>query len=455
MNIALVYTNSEANVGRGVGYILGALEAAGHRVGFFDTHGISAPETARQVAAGAVDLLMVSTMTLLFPQALEIIGRVKAEQPLPVLLGGVHPTVVGPAILEEHPEIDYLCVGEGETMVTAFCDRWGTDALFSVPNLAYRRQGRVVANPLGKPDDLSALPAFPWHRFSPDSVVQRGQGFLYVTATRGCPYNCTYCCNGVYLNHYGRSYLRYRPVGDVVEELAMLQRTYRPGLFYFGDEMILADPAYAGELFTAISRELGVSYGCMIRVEHATEKNARMLKETGCRYVAMGIECGDEVFRHAFLNRKMTNAQIIEGFRRIQNQGIFTTSFNMIGYPVDHDDALTAATYEFNRCIGPDYAQVSIFYPFPGTRLYDYCIKNDLVDAARVSRQGRYYEESVLKDRSVQGARTAMMRRLNPHGFRFGKPAAMSPVAEGMRMALKATRYLGGVSTDSPNRTAP
>ena len=35
-----------------------------------------------------------------------------------VLAGGVHPTIIGKKLLEEHEEIDYLCIGEGETMVT-------------------------------------------------------------------------------------------------------------------------------------------------------------------------------------------------------------------------------------------------------------------------------------------------------------------------------------------------
>ena len=174
----------------------------------------------------------------------------------------------------------------------------------------------------------------------------------------------------------------------------------------------------------------------MIRVEHATAENTDLLKETGCRYVAMGIECGDEAFRKRFLNRNMSDARLAEGFGRFRARGIFTTSFNMIGFPVDYDDALTEATVRLNRKIRPDYCQVSIFYPFPGTRLYGYCVEKDLIDPERAAGQSRYYEESVLRGRSVKEIRRAMMRRLNPHGFRFPETVPVQAGPEGLRMPL-------------------
>ena len=114
-------------------------------------------------------------------------------------------------------------------------------------------------------EDLAHLPPFPWHLFPNRAVVQEGQQFLYVNATRGCPFACSYCCNAAYLRLYGKSYLRFRPVEHVIDEFRLLQRTYAPGLFYFGDEMILSSPDYARDLFQAIHRELNVPYGCTAR----------------------------------------------------------------------------------------------------------------------------------------------------------------------------------------------
>lgn len=436
MRTALVYMNTDYNVGRGAGYIAGAVLRAGHELDFFDTVYTPPDKIAATVVAGRYDVLMISAMTQLFPQALSLISAVKQRRDIVVLAGGIHPTIMGADLLQQYPQIDYLCIGEGESMVVDFLNHLGTEALYTVPNLVFRRQGEVCANQVRPPEDLSSGPPFPWHLFPPSSVIQKSPPFLYVTATRGCPYNCSYCCNGIYLKQYGKGYIRYRPTDQVLAELTDLKKRYNPQLFYFGDEMILADPNYARELFHRIESELAVPYGCMLRVEHVTPEITGLLKKTGCRYVGMGIECGDEVFRRKQLLRFMSNAELETGFGLLQAAGIFTTSFNMIGFPFEDDERLTEATVRLNQKIKPDFAQVTIFYPFPGTKLYDHCVHHDLIDPEKMAAQARYHNESVLRGASLNARRDQVASLLNPHGFQFRFKAARPKSPGGLRMKL-------------------
>jgi len=428
--------NTDYNVGRGAGYIAGAVLEAGHELDFFDTAYTSPDEIAQSVISGSYDVLMVSSMTQLFPQAVKLIAAVKQRKAIVVLVGGIHPTIMGTDLLKDHPEIDFLCIGEGESTVVDFLNYLGTDAIYSVSNLVYRKQGRIRANQVRAPENLHASPPFPWHLFPSRSVVQETPPFLYVTATRGCPYNCSYCCNGIYLKQYGKSYIRYRPTDQVIAELADLKKRYAPQLFYFGDEMILADANYARELFHRIQSELAVPYGCMLRVEHVTPEITDLLRKTGCRYVGMGIECGDEEFRRKHLLRFMSNAELEAGFGLLQAAGIFTTSFNMIGYPFEKDDRLTEATIRLNQKIKPDFAQVTIFYPFPGTKLYDHCVRHDLIDPDKMAAQARYHNESVLRGVSLGARRDQVASLLNPHGFQFRFKTARPKSSGGLRMKL-------------------
>ena len=148
MKIALVYMNTETNVGRGAGYIAGAVMQAGFGISFFDSAFTPPIQIARKVVENRYNVLLVSTMTLLFPSALRMIRYVKQHSDMIVLAGGVHPTIIGKKLLEEHEEIDYLCIGEGETMVTEFLQHLGSESLFEKNNLAYRRGGHVFSNPL-------------------------------------------------------------------------------------------------------------------------------------------------------------------------------------------------------------------------------------------------------------------------------------------------------------------
>ncbi len=419
MKIAFVYVNNEENIGRGAGYIVGALKRAGADVDFFNTLHTRSDKVAQIVIEGSYDFLMISTMTMLFPIVLRFISLIKKSKNIPVLIGGIHPTIFGAELMEKNLDIDYLCVGEGESMVIQFIEKFGTEEFYSIKNLVYRKDGKVITNPIRLPEDLSQLADFPWELFPKKAVILPDTGFCYVHATRGCPYNCSYCCNGIYLKKYGKNYLRFIPVEKVINELLFLKKKYSPSLFYFGDEMLFFNNDYVKELGTAIYKTVKIPYGCMIRVEYMSEATAEFLKNTGCRYIGMGIECGDENFRKKYLNRKMKDFQIKEAFRIVKKIGIFVTSFNMIGYPFEYDAALTGKTIELNKIIRPDFSQFSIFYPFPGTKLYKHCIDNELIDFDKYNKTYHYFEDSVIKGYQLKDKLIELNSELNPAGFNF------------------------------------
>ena len=90
----------------------------------------------------------------------------------------------------------------------------------------------------------------------------------------------------------------------------------------------------------------------------------------------------------------MTNDQIITSFKLLQDRGIRTTSFNMIGYPFKFDDDLCRSTIEINKVVKPSIIQLSWFYPFQGTKLYDYCVKNKLISNIALTS---FHVGSILK----------------------------------------------------------
>jgi radical SAM superfamily enzyme YgiQ (UPF0313 family) len=144
-----------------------------------------------------------------------------------------------------------------------------------------------------------------------------------------------------------------------------------------------------------------------------------MLKDTGCAYLAMGIESGDEDFRKTYLNRKMTNAQIENAFYLARKAHIFTTSFNIIGFPFENDHFLTDETVSLNKKIKPDYALFSIFYPFPGTKLYERCIEKNLIDNQKASDVKNYFTESILKGVALGERLKEINAFFNPYGMLF------------------------------------
>lgn len=416
--IAFVYMNDEANVGRGAGYIAGLIRQVGHDMVFYNTMYTSPEQIAEDVVDNETDVLMISTMTLNFPEAVRLIQLVKFRKYIPVLLGGIHAIIEKEKILQNHPEVDFVCVGEGEVMVLEFLEHFQGEQLDQVPNLLYRANGQIVTTAFAPAADLSALPEFPWDLFRDDNIVQPDVGFTYVTASRGCPYSCTYCCNPVYLKTYKKSYLRTRPVDSVIAELKFIRDRYKPSLLYFGDEMLLFDLDYVRELFARFKEEVGGAFGLQGRVEFLDDDTVKFLADCGCRYVGLGAECGDEEFTKKVLRRKISNDVLEVAVKRLQKYNIFVSTFNMIGYPVENDDYLTLQTIRLIERLRPDYTQISIFYPFPGTVLADKAFNEGFVDMERIQTITDYFSESVLKNREyLTELRQTLHKLFNPKPF--------------------------------------
>jgi methionine synthase I (cobalamin-dependent) len=103
LKVAFVYMNDEENIGRGAGYVAGAIRATGHQLIYYDTFYISIEKTAQNVLKNNADVLMISTMTLNFKEALNLITLVKQGKDIPVLIGGIHIMIEKQKILEDHP----------------------------------------------------------------------------------------------------------------------------------------------------------------------------------------------------------------------------------------------------------------------------------------------------------------------------------------------------------------
>jgi len=94
--------------------------------------------------------------------------------------------MMGDKLLGEYPQIDYLCIGEGESMVVEFLDNFGKESLYNIDNLAYRKDGKVFSNKLHGAENLETLPPFNWDFFSKYELVQK-HGIMHIHATRGLP----------------------------------------------------------------------------------------------------------------------------------------------------------------------------------------------------------------------------------------------------------------------------
>jgi radical SAM superfamily enzyme YgiQ (UPF0313 family) len=92
------------------------------------------------------------------------------------------------------------------------------------------------------------------------------------------------------------------------------------------------------------------------------------------------LESGNYRIRKDILNRDYSNEIILKTAQLAQSYGIELALFNMVGLPTETPVEF-ADTIRMNQEIQPSFHATSIFFPYPGTKLYSMCEKMGLLHA--------------------------------------------------------------------------
>ncbi|MFO8055909.1 MAG: radical SAM protein [bacterium] len=380
----------------GLGYLVSALKRAGSDARVLYLHEEPAEkELALKVREYSPGLVGFSTTSNQYPQAVKYARLLKKAMDVPVIIGGVHASLDPENVISE-PSFDMLCVGEGEGAIVdlARALERGEDCS-DIPNLWVRRGEEIIKNePRRLWEDLDSLPFPDREAFDFKSILEK-QKSASLLSGRGCPFNCAYCANeGLRGLYRGKgSFVRRRSVDNVLEEMDTLAASYEVRKWHFHDDIFTLDRAWVEEFCERYPRKFSVPFDVNVRVETADRDMLSLLRSAGCEWILVGVESGSDRVRREVMGRPMEDARIEELFKHARELGLRTWSFNMVGLPGE-TEADAAATYELNRRLRPEHMQVSVFNPYPGTRLYEVCKERGVLTGE--SRPGYFVPESVL-----------------------------------------------------------
>ncbi len=293
-----------------------------------------------------VDLVGISSTSTVVARTYEIAAEYR-KRGVKVVLGGTHPTLIPH---EATKYADSVCIGEAEGL-------WGEMlADFSRGKLKefYRNDGycSLKSLPIPRRDLFNAK------HYLPIDGIQ---------TSRGCPFACNFCAVTVI---FGRQY-RFRPVKDVIAEIATLKHKY----LFFYDDNIVGNPKYAKELFSALIPYKKLWIG---QASTTVVKDLELLKlmaKSGCKGVFVGFESlSEENLKRA---RKGHNnpKQYKEVVKKLHDRGIAISGAFIFGLDSD-DKSVFERTLEFAMDVKLDVAQFNWLSPYPGTPIYN-CLKGE------------------------------------------------------------------------------
>jgi radical SAM superfamily enzyme YgiQ (UPF0313 family) len=294
-----------------------------------------------------------------------MIKKIKEKFPKKmIVVGGIHATIEPDSLLQE-PEVDYVIRGEGEEAFLDFCNTYDKNP----KNL--KKLKNVNKNPLRlfvNMDDLK-LPNY--------SLVELNKyGRFQVNLSRGCPYNCTYCYSCKMWGKNEHPFIRTYSTEKSKEYFKELIEKYGIKTFEIADDNFIQFKARAIEMCNFLSK-YKVNFFCFGRADYLNDEIMTALKKAGCHTIFIGVESGSQRVLDA-LNKRTTVEQNANAIRLCKKYKITSDTSYMIGITDETAEDLKM-TKDFIKKYNPDVSNVLVFNPFPGTEIFDYCVKKGLI----------------------------------------------------------------------------
>jgi radical SAM superfamily enzyme YgiQ (UPF0313 family) len=380
----------------GVGIICAVLKREGHQVRYLDCRTCRDWQDVRaRIASSPFDAALISVSTVDFVPFQQLATMIREIAPQSkIIAGGPHATLATDDMLA----------------VTA-CDCVFThEAEVTLPKLLQNLDAlpRLVKGEM--PEDLDRLP-YVDRSLAPAGETPLFWGlkrpFFTITASRGCPFKCTFC-QPAERNVFGDK-IRKRSVENLLNELEQLQKDYGMRSFMIHDDCFTQFPGWVEE-FCRLKTERGLQqpFVCQTRADIVCKRRDMMerLAGAGLKWVLIGFESGsDRVL--SFIKKGSTVQQNLEAAAICKELGIKIFANYMFGLPTETAEEMEATALMMQR-IRPDIHSPSVFTPAPGSDLYEYCRSEDLILIS--SSEG--YRRNVNSGAKIKGVDYDLVRRM-------------------------------------------
>lgn len=206
-----------------------------------------------------------------------------------IILGGRHATEDPEGWLASCPNVDVVVRGDGEEVMEDLCKG---APLEKIAGLSFRNEDHIIHNPVRKLGSLKdqLYPDRSLRRYPYEVEIKNistGVECDVVSASRGCPYNCTFCA--LNLNPWGEKRVwSGRSPESVVEELTQIKAP----LVAFTDDLFSYDMDRVGRICDLImERGIHKNYIVQARLEIARRPDViRKMESAGFSMLLLGIE---------------------------------------------------------------------------------------------------------------------------------------------------------------------
>lgn len=411
----------------GPSVIAAVLKGLGLEVVILDRREDIDPESLAGGPLKGIDIVSVATYEDSFPfikRAIEIAKEEDSERP--VVLGGPLVSSV-PELVMNNTRADYAVIGEGELTTIELMDflMKKKEALDvdGIEGLIYRdADGKLVKNKT-RPQmlDLDAVPIQDlsvWPKVQETGVSKE----IYMTSSRGCPGNCSFCYRAMPV-------LRHKSNARVRRELEHLKK-YKYEFAWWSDLTFIDSKERIHKLMDEAFSGIDFRWCCFTRVDGIDLEVLKKMKENGCDIVMYGFESitGD-ILR--YFRKKISKNQMIKAIQLTREAGLKVGGLFILGGPGETRQSLKRVV-EFCREF-KEVTRVKYMSALPGTKLYYDSLKKGIIkdelehlyflSRERSSEDDEIINFTALPEEELRKAYRAINRQIEVRPYEYWNPA--------------------------------
>jgi len=359
--------------------------------------------------------------------ALHLAGLARGTMPdVPLVFGGPHVNVLPEQTLQ-HPLVDFVLTGPGQTSMLAFVNAFnGKFYLADVPGLIMLDAQKIERGP-NNPAKVEQLGSYPWDFIDVNSYIRDdptvASRTLNYISSQGCIYKCRFCYELSYQRRYSKI-----PAGSLHRDIRHLAKKYEINGIKFYDAAFFINARQTCEFVRLLLSEgpdikwaASINPKDVLRLKKRDPNIFTDMGSSGCTRLLMGVESGSNRVLQHIVDKEITREEIFDAARYIAAHGILGSYTFIIGFPGETESEKTE-TYEFIeqlRTLDPKpEIRVHIFAPYPGTPLFDEAVKYGYAAPLTLAEWSHYdYYESQTpwtKDGAAAIAREKTEMRLTP-----------------------------------------
>uniref|UniRef100_A0A6H1Z9S0 Putative radical SAM superfamily protein n=1 Tax=viral metagenome TaxID=1070528 RepID=A0A6H1Z9S0_9ZZZZ len=188
-----------------------------------------------------------------------------------------------------------------------------------------------------------------------------GRPATVLMASRGCPYNCSFCANI-------KAKFEMQSAERTLAELFYVQEKYGYTAFTLYDDTFAISKKRLKIMADALENK-DFRFRCFCRSDLLSDDICGDFARMGMDTIGIGIESGSDVI----LKRNMKGLSVAESTRAIKNlrkHGILSKAFLIVGLPGETHETVQE-TMAWIENAKPDDIAVSIFQPLPGSDVFN------------------------------------------------------------------------------------